>query len=49
MRVLGVTMSTFATAPCRSLQLKQRILKGIDEMNAQPVRFHWKKFDFQFT
>jgi transposase len=23
-------------------ELKQRILKGIGEMNAQPVRFHWK-------
>jgi transposase len=30
-------------------ELKQRILKGIDEMNAQPVRFQWKKFDFQMT
>ena len=26
-------------------ELKQRILKGIDEMNAQPVVFRWKKFD----
>lgn len=30
-------------------ELKQRILKGIDEMNAQPVRFQWKSFDFQMT
>lgn len=30
-------------------ELKQRILKGIDEMNAQPVRFQWKNFDFQMT
>ena len=30
-------------------ELKQRILKGIDEMNAQPVRFQWKKFDFQMA
>ena len=28
-------------------ELKQRILKGIDEMNAHPVRFQWKNFDFQ--
>lgn len=25
--------------------LKRRILKGIDEMNAMPVRFQWKTFD----
>jgi transposase len=30
-------------------ELKQRILKGIEEMNAQPVRFQWKSFDFQMT
>lgn len=30
-------------------ELKQRILKGIDEMNSHPVRFHWKNFDFQMT
>jgi hypothetical protein len=30
-------------------ELKQRILKGIDEMNAQPVRFQWKSFDFRMT
>jgi transposase len=30
-------------------ELKQRILKGIDEMNAHPVRFHWKNFNFQMT
>lgn len=29
--------------------LKTRILKGIDEMNAHPVRFQWKNFDFQMT
>lgn len=28
-------------------ELKQRILKGIDEMNAHPVRFQWRSFDFQ--
>ena len=28
-------------------ELKLRILKGIDEMNARPVRFQWKSFDFQ--
>ena len=30
-------------------ELKQRTLKGIDEMNDQPVRFQWKSFDFQMT
>jgi transposase len=30
-------------------ELKARILKGIDEMNAHPVRFQWKNFDFQMT
>jgi transposase len=30
-------------------ELRQRILKGIEEMNAQPVRFQWKSFDFQMT
>lgn len=30
-------------------ELKQRILKGVDEMNAHPVRFQWKNFDFQMT
>ena len=30
-------------------ELKMRILKGIDEMNAHPVRFQWKNFDFQMT
>lgn len=30
-------------------ELKQRILKGIEEINAQPVRFEWKSFDFQMT
>ena len=30
-------------------ELKLRILKGIDEMNAHPVRFQWKSFDFQMT
>ncbi|MGH8137187.1 MAG: IS630 family transposase, partial [Steroidobacteraceae bacterium] len=28
-------------------ELRQRILKGIEEMNAHPVRFQWKNFDFQ--
>lgn len=30
-------------------ELKQRILQGIDEMNAHPVRFQWKAFDFEMT
>lgn len=30
-------------------ELKQRILKGIEEMNAQPVRFQWKAFDFEMA
>ncbi|MEO6364353.1 MAG: IS630 family transposase [Caldimonas sp.] len=30
-------------------ELKRRILKGIDEMNAHPVRSQWKNFDFQMT
>ena len=30
-------------------ELRQRILKGIAEMNAHPVRFQWKNFDFQMT
>jgi transposase len=30
-------------------ELKQRILKGIDEMNAHPVRFQWKAFDFEMA
>lgn len=30
-------------------ELRQRIIKGIDEMNAHPVRFQWKNFDFQMT
>jgi transposase len=30
-------------------ELKQRILTGIAEMNAHPVRFQWKNFDFQMT
>lgn len=30
-------------------ELKQRIHKGIDEMNAHPVRFQWKSFDFQMV
>jgi transposase len=34
----------------RSLaELRSRILQGIDEMNARPVRFQWKNFDFQMT
>ena len=28
-------------------ELKTRILKGIDEMNATPVVFRWKKFDLE--
>ena len=30
-------------------ELRARILKGIEEMNAHPVRFQWKKFDFELT
>lgn len=30
-------------------ELKQRILKGIDEMNAHPVRFQWKTFDLDLV
>jgi transposase len=30
-------------------ELRQRILRGIDEMNAQPVRFQWKNFDLPMT
>lgn len=30
-------------------ELKQRILKGIAEMNEQPVVFHWKRFDLELT
>jgi transposase len=30
-------------------ELKERILKGIDEMNAHPVRFQWKSFDMQMA
>jgi transposase len=30
-------------------ELKRRILAGIDEMNASPVRFQWKSFDSIMT
>lgn len=30
-------------------ELKARILKGIDEINAHPVRFQWKSFDAQMV
>ena len=30
-------------------ELKTRILKGIDEMNAAPVVFRWKKFDLELA
>jgi transposase len=30
-------------------ELRQRILKGIDEMNAHPVRFQWKSFEPKMT
>ena len=30
-------------------ELRARILKGIDEMNAHPVRFQWKKFDLDLA
>ncbi len=28
-------------------ELKERILKGISEINASPVVHRWKKFDFE--
>ena len=30
-------------------ELRRRILQGIDEMNAHPVRFQWKNFDFSMA
>lgn len=30
-------------------ELKQRIVKGIAEMNEQPVAFRWKRFDLELT
>jgi transposase len=30
-------------------ELKLRILQGIEEMNAHPVRFQWKNFNFPMT
>ncbi len=30
-------------------ELEQRILKGIAEMNEQPVAFLWKRFDLELT
>ena len=34
----------------RSLaELRSRILQGIDETNAYPVRFQWKNFNFQMA
>lgn len=30
-------------------ELKERILKGIEEMNANPVIYRWKKFDLGLT
>ena len=30
-------------------ELKQRILKGINEINAAPVVFRWNKFDLGVT
>ena len=30
-------------------ELKRRILKGIEEMNANPVRFEWKAFDTEMV
>ena len=30
-------------------ELKQRILKGIEEINAAPVVFRWNKFDLGVT
>lgn len=30
-------------------ELKERILKGIEEMNANPVIYRWKKFDLSLT
>ncbi len=30
-------------------ELKERILKGIEEINADPVVFRWKQFDLNVT
>jgi hypothetical protein len=30
-------------------ELKERILKGIEEMNANPVVYRWQKFDLGLT
>ena len=30
-------------------ELKQRIIQGIDEMNAHPVRFQWKTFELDMV
>jgi hypothetical protein len=30
-------------------ELKERILKGIAEINASPVPFRWKKFDLEIA
>jgi hypothetical protein len=30
-------------------ELRQCILKGIEEMNEYPVRFQWKSVDLQMT
>ena len=30
-------------------ELKQRILKGIEEFNESPVQFKWTKFDLEIT
>jgi transposase len=30
-------------------ELKQRIIQGIDEMNAHPVRFQWKAFESEMV
>jgi hypothetical protein len=36
----------YATSECKSLdELKARILKGIEEINAAPVVHRWKNFE----
>jgi hypothetical protein len=30
-------------------ELKERILKGVEEINAAPVIYRWKKFSHEFT
>ena len=34
---------------CSKGELKERILQGIAELNADPVPFRWKKFDLELV